>query len=82
MTTTASATTGANVRAEMARRGLSQTALAGHLGLSQTAVSARLRGLTPFDINELVLTAEVLGVPLGVLLEGVAGAGVSGVAAS
>lgn len=72
MTTTASEATGANVRAEMARRGLSQTALAGHLGLSQTAVSARLRGRTPFDIDELVLIAGVLGLRLEELLAGVA----------
>ena len=72
MTTTPSATTGANVRAEMARRGLSQTALAQRLGMSQTAVSKRLRGETPWDINELTIVATALSVPLEVLLEGVA----------
>lgn len=58
----------------MARRGLSQTALAGHIGKSQTAVSKRLKGETPFDINELATVAAVLGVPLAALTEGVEGA--------
>lgn len=72
MTTTPSAATGANVRAEMARKGLSQTALAELLGISQTAVSKRLRGDTPWDINELIRAADTLGVPLETLLIGVA----------
>lgn len=73
MTSTPAARTGANVRAEMARRGISQTALAKSLGLSQPSVSARLRGATPFDINELSAVAHFLGVPLGALIgEGVA----------
>ena len=71
MPTTPSAATGANVRAEMARCGVTQTTLARKIGLSQTAVSARLKGRTPFDINELVLIAQVLGVPLDTLLAGV-----------
>ena len=59
---------GANVRAEMARRQLSQTALAAHLGLSQAAVSRRLSGHTPFDVNELASVAAWLGVPASTLL--------------
>jgi transcriptional regulator with XRE-family HTH domain len=72
MTNTPSAATGANVRAEMARRGVSQTALAKTLGMSQTAVSKRLRGTTPFDINELHAVAAALDVTLDRLLDGVA----------
>lgn len=72
MTDTASVTTGANVRAEMARRGISQTALAKEIGMSQAAVSARLRGVTPFDINELHAIAKALDIPLDALLSGVA----------
>jgi transcriptional regulator with XRE-family HTH domain len=68
MATTPTATTGANVRAEMARRKVSQMALAAQLGLSQAAVSARLNGHTPFDINELSTIARVLDVPLTDLL--------------
>jgi len=56
----------------MARKGLSQTALAELLGISQTAVSKRLRGDTPWDINELIRAADTLGVPLETLLIGVA----------
>jgi transcriptional regulator with XRE-family HTH domain len=72
MTATPTATTGANVRAEMVRRGISQTALASRLGMSQAAVSKRLRGETPFDINELAQIAAALDVTLDRLLEGVA----------
>lgn len=68
---TPSATAGANVRAEMARKGMTQTTLARHLGFSQVALSARLRGVTPFDLDELVRCAEVLGVALDHLLAGV-----------
>ena len=74
MTTTPTAATGANVRAEMARRGLSQAALAQRLNVSQTAISKRLRGETPFDINELTRIAEVLDVPLDTLLVGIGSA--------
>lgn len=74
MPTTPSATTGANVRAEMARRGVTQTSMARHLGLSQAAVSARIKGKTPFDINELSIVAHVLDVPLDSLLAGIGSA--------
>lgn len=69
MTTSPATLVGANVRAEMARRGVSQVALAGRLGISQAAVSKRLRGLTAFDINELHAVADVLGVAVGILME-------------
>ena len=68
MPTTPTAKTGENVRAEMARRGVTQMALARKIGLSQPAVSARLKGKTPFDINELCLIASVLNVPLTTIL--------------
>ena len=68
MTPTLSSTTGANVRAELARRGLSQRVLADHLGLSPTGVSKRLSGATPIDINELAMIAAFLDVPLTTLL--------------
>jgi transcriptional regulator with XRE-family HTH domain len=56
------------VRAEMARHRVAQNAVAAHLGLSQTAISKRLAGTVPFDINELTRTAELLGVDLADLL--------------
>jgi transcriptional regulator with XRE-family HTH domain len=63
----------ANVRAELGRHRRTQTALAQHLGLSQTAVSRRLLGQVPFDVNEVHSLAAWLGVPVTVLLgEGVA----------
>ena len=68
MATTPTAQTGKNVRAEMARAGVTQAALAKALGLSQAAISARLLGKTPFDINELTTIAEHLGVEVSVLL--------------
>lgn len=68
MPTTPTAKTGENVRAEMARRGVTQMVLARKIGLSQPAVSARLKGKTPFNINELCLIASVLNVPLTALL--------------
>lgn len=67
-TTTPTALVGANVRAEMARRGIVQAQLAAQLGMAQQSLSARLAGRIPFDINELTLVAGVLDVPLGTLL--------------
>lgn len=52
----------------MARRKTLQSEVASHLGISQTAVSKRLAGTIPFDINELVSIAELLGVNVAVLL--------------
>jgi predicted transcriptional regulator len=72
MTTTPTAVTGANVRAEMARRGMSQATIGKLLGISQASVSSRLRGTTPFNINELVAIAAYLDVPLAVLTDGIA----------
>jgi transcriptional regulator with XRE-family HTH domain len=67
---TPSATVGANVKAELARRSISQKTLGEHLGLSQVSVSTRIRGRTPFDVNELHKTADFLNVPVSVLLAG------------
>lgn len=52
----------------MARYGVVQLDLQRVLGLSQTAVSKRLRGLTPWDINELAAVAEFFRMPLGELI--------------
>lgn len=69
---TPTARTGANVKAEMARRGVSQVALAEHLAIGQSGLSKRLRGVIAFDINELTTIAAVLDVSIERLLEGVA----------
>lgn len=65
---TPSAETGANVRAEMARRGVSQTDLSARLGMNQSQISKRLSGTIAFTIDELVAIATTLGVPLTALL--------------
>ena len=59
---TASRVVGANIKAELARRGLSQRALAGELGIAVTGVSKRLSGLTPINVDELHTIAGFLGV--------------------
>lgn len=57
------------IRAELARRNASQKALALHLSLSQPGISDRLRGHTPWDINELASASEFLGIGIRDLLE-------------
>jgi transcriptional regulator with XRE-family HTH domain len=64
MTQSLSATVASEVRAEMARQGVSHRALAEHLGLPQTSVTKRLNGKIEFDISELERTAQFLGVPV------------------
>lgn len=54
----------ASVRAEMARKNLSQRALAEVLGITQSAVSARLRGAVAFDVDELGAVASALDIPI------------------
>lgn len=61
-------TVGANVRAELARKRMSQEVLAEHLHLSQTAVSRRLNGRKAFDVNELATISAAVGVPMQALL--------------
>ena len=50
----------ANIRAEAARRGINQSALARALGMSQAAASDRFRGRTPWTLNEIEAVARVL----------------------
>ncbi len=59
----------ATIRAELARRRISQSALARELGMAQTAVSRRLTGQVPFDVNELHAIANHLGLPPAALLD-------------
>lgn len=61
--------TGANVRAEMARRGVKQAELAGELGMSQSMLSYRLSGQVVFNVDELARVAAVLEVPVATLLD-------------
>jgi predicted transcriptional regulator len=68
MTSPFSERVAANVRAELARRSLSQTDLARMLGTTQQAVSRRISGKVPFDTEELNSIAEQLGVPVASLI--------------
>lgn len=59
---------GANVKAEMSRKGKTQNDLARVLGMSQVGVSRRLRGVTAFNVDELAAVSEALQVPIDKLL--------------
>ena len=51
-----------NLKLLMATRRVTQAQLADVLGISQAGVSARMRGRTPFDVNELGSLARAFGV--------------------
>lgn len=59
---------GSNVRAEMARKSMTQMQLAATIGIPQPSLSARLRGVVAFDVNELHAAARALNVRVGDLL--------------
>jgi len=69
---TTSGTIGANIRAELARKGVSQAALARHLGLAPSGVANRTSGRTTINVNELAAIADFLDVPVSRLLDGIA----------
>lgn len=52
----------ATIRAELARNGLTQTALAANLGMSQASLSSRLTGHVAFSVPEIQATAKFLGI--------------------
>lgn len=52
----------------MARHRTTQEELGVLLGLRQTAVSKRVRGITPFDVDELARIAAHFGVEVADLL--------------
>lgn len=54
----------AEVRAELARRRMSQRQVADILEMVQPAVQQRLAGVRPWRAEELVKLADALGVPL------------------
>lgn len=62
------ATLVANLRAELARRGLKQGDLARIWGLSEMSVSRRMNELTPITADELTQAATAFGVDPGSLL--------------
>lgn len=61
----------ANVRAEMARRRVTQRDIGDALGIAHSAVSHRLTGRTPLDVNEIATIAGLLGVDVAHLVDGV-----------
>ena len=69
MNTIRSSQVAANIRAEIARRRLSQRLVAEHLGISQPAFSARMSGKTALDVDDLLAIADLLGVPAADLLK-------------
>lgn len=54
----------AKIRGAMGEALVSQTTLGQRTGMDQTTISARLRGRTPWRVDEVVLVAQALGVPL------------------
>lgn len=58
----------AEVRAEMARQGCTQAALAARINRDQHFISRRLSGKVPFTVDELARIAEALSVPIEALL--------------
>jgi len=64
----ASEWTAGEIRAQLARSRRTQAELADHLGLSNAAVSRRLSGFTPIDVNEIEAIADFLGVPASQLM--------------
>jgi len=60
----------ANVRAEMARRGLRCQHFADALELSYRAALDRLNGKSPMPLEDVYATAQWLGCSVGVLLPG------------
>jgi predicted transcriptional regulator len=62
MTQTLSGEVAANIRAELARQKVSQSQVAEVLGVSQAAVSRRLSGALPFELDEIAAVADLLNV--------------------
>lgn len=59
----------ANVRAELARAGVSQATAAAWIGVTQPAMSARLHARVPFTVDEAAAIADGLGLPLATLVD-------------
>ena len=56
------------VRAEMARRGETQTTLAPKIGLTQSGLSRRLTGTAEWTVTDLYRLAQVFDLPLSTFL--------------
>lgn len=63
--------TGARIKGFMASRSITQAQVAAHLGLSQPAVSRRLRGEVPFNVDEIHSLAALFKTTVTRLMEDV-----------
>jgi transcriptional regulator with XRE-family HTH domain len=68
MASTLGATTAAEIRAELARRRLSQRDFAVAVGQNQQWVSRRLSGSVPLTVDDVALIAKTLDVAVVALL--------------
>ena len=57
----------ANIRAEAARRGVTQTDIAMHLGMNQSTISERYRGKREWSLAEIEAVALLLRTTTSVL---------------
>lgn len=62
----------ANIRAELARIGKTQSDLADHLGITRQALSQRLLGRVDFRMGEVTATASFLNTTISALVGEVA----------
>ncbi|MBP6571334.1 MAG: hypothetical protein QG655_3235 [Actinomycetota bacterium] len=62
----------ANIRAELARNGKTQSDLADHLGITRQALSQRLLGRVDFRMGEVTATASFLSTSISALVGEVA----------
>lgn len=65
-----SQTVASTVKAEMARRNVTQRQVAEALGIAQTQVSRRLLGRISFNVDELQTVANLLDIPVAALIAG------------
>lgn len=59
----------ANVRAEVARKGKTQTELAFGIGMSKQSVSAKMNADSAFTLNDLERIANWLGIDIQILFQ-------------
>ena len=62
------ASVAANVRAELARKQITQIEVAARLGVSRQNVAQRLNGRVDFRVGELIAIAGLLDIPVADLL--------------
>jgi transcriptional regulator with XRE-family HTH domain len=67
--TNLSRTLAGNIRAEIARRGVTQEELATRIGMARSSLSHRLAGRISFDVDDLSRIAEALEVEPASLLQ-------------